>query len=123
MKHTLLIALLALAGFASLPAKAEVTGSIDSVTLATPENLSTPGKPCAKPGMGMGAGMGMGGGMGPASGMPPGMQGMMMGEGRACPKSACGCKMHADMSRRVEQLEKRVDALQMALEILTRQGK
>ncbi len=118
MKHTLMIALLALAGFSSLPAAAaEDTANIESVTLAAPENMSTPGKPCPKPGMGKGAGMG------PAAGMGPGMQGMMMGEGRACPKSSCGCKMHADMSRRVEQLEKRIDALQMTLEVLTRQGK
>ncbi len=111
MKHTLSIALLAMAGFTSLPAAAEVTGSIESVMIAAPDNLSAPGKPCNKTGMG------------PAAGMGAGMQGMMMGEGRACPKSACGCKMHADMSHRVEQLEKRIDALQMTLEVLTRQGK
>jgi len=46
---------------------------------------------------------------------------MMMGEGRACPKSSCDCKHHADMSERVQQLEKRIDALQMTLEVLVRQ--
>jgi len=115
MKQTLLIALLALAGFTALPA---VAADAPTPEAATPENLSAPGKPCNKPGMG---GMGMDGMPGMGAGMGAGMRGMMMGEGRACPKSSCDCKHHADMSERVQQLEKRIDALQMTLEVLVRQ--
>lgn len=121
MKQTALIALLALASFTALPVAAadapEAALAPEAAVAAAPENLSVPGKPCNKPcnkpGMG---GMGMGGmqGMG-------GMMGMMGGDGRACPKSSCDCKHHADMGERVQQLEKRLDALQMTLEMLVRQ--
>jgi len=120
MKQTVLIALLALAGFTALPAVADTAAPAPAaIAPATPDNLSAPGKPCIKPGMG---GMpGMGAGMG--AGMPPGMRGMMMGEGRPCPKSGTPCdyKHHTDMSARLEQLEKRLDALQLTLEVLVRQ--
>lgn len=108
MNKTLLIALFALAGFTTLPA----TAADPADTTPVPENLGAPSKPCAKPGMGMGAGIG------------PGMGGMkpMMGDGRACPKTPCNCPQHAALSARVEQLEKRIDALQMTVEILARQS-
>jgi len=120
MKQTALIALLALAGFTSLPvAAADAPAAPEAAVAAAPESLSAPGKPpCNKPGMGMGAGMGMGMGMG--AGMPGKM---MMGEGRPCPKpgTPCATKYDKGMSERMEQLEKRVDALQMAIELLVRQ--
>lgn len=103
MYKTLLIALFTLAGFTALPA----TAADPAATAPVPENLGAPGKPCAKSGMPMGMGMG-------------GMK--AMGEGRACPKSACDCPKHAALSERVEQLEKRIDALQMTLEVLARQS-
>lgn len=111
MKQTLLIALLTLAGFTALPVTAaDAPASVTEVSAApTPENLSAPSKPpCNKPGMGMGMGM-------------PGK--MMMGEGRPCPKagSPCANKFDKGTSERVEQLEKRLDALQMTLEVLVRQ--
>ncbi len=98
MNKTLLIALFALAGFTTLPA----TAADPADTTPVPENLGAPSKPCAKPGMG---------------GMKP-----MMGEGRACPKAPCNCPQHAALSARVEQLEKRIDALQMTVEMLARQS-
>lgn len=111
MKQTLLIALLTLAGFTALPAvAADAAAAPEAAKVVAPENLSAPGKPCVKPGMGK---MGMGG--------MKGMPGMMMGENRPCPTGSCDCKHHADMSARVEQLEKRLDALQMTLEVLARQ--
>jgi hypothetical protein len=114
MNKTLLIALLAMAGFTALPTLAaeSAASAPASLAAATPENLSAPGKPCHKPEMGMGmAGMqGMGA-----------MKGMMGGHNRACPKSSCDCPMHGDMSARMMQLEKRIDALQMTLEVLARQ--
>lgn len=114
MKQTLLIALLALAGFTTLPAvAADAAAAPEAAKAAAPENLSAPGKPCIKPGMG---GMGMGG-----MGGMKGMMGMMGGDGRPCPTGSGDCKLHKDMSARVEQLEKRVDALQMTLEVLARQ--
>lgn len=128
MKQTLLIALLALAGFSSLPAAADeapAASAPEATQAAAPDNLAAPGKPCPKPGMGMGPGPGMGMGMGPGMGPGPAMAGkpgmMMMGGGRACAKPGHGCKMHEEMSHRVEQLEKRIDALQMTIELLTRQ--
>ena len=113
MKQTLLIALLALAGFTALPATAEDASPAPAATqTAAAENLSAPGKPCDKPGMG---GMGMGGmGMGK-------MQGMMGGDVHACPTGSCGCKQLHDMSERIEQLEKRIDALQMSIQMLVNQ--
>lgn len=110
MKQTLLIALLALAGFTTLPAgaadapaaahDAHAAPAPEAAKPAAPENLSRPGKPCMVKG---------------------GMKGMMGGEGRPCPSGAGDCKLHKEMSARVEQLEKRLDALQMALEVLARQ--
>ncbi|MDO9225095.1 MAG: hypothetical protein Q8M09_02305 [Pseudomonadota bacterium] len=117
MKQTALIALLTLAAFTTLPATAADTPAAapEAATAATPQNLSAPSKPpCVKPGMGPGMGMGMGAGM-------PGK--MMMGEGRPCPKAGTPCanKYDKGMSERVEQLEKRLDALQMTVELLVRQ--
>lgn len=111
MKQTALIALLALAGFTTLPATAaDAPAAAPEVAAAVaPENLAAPSKPpCNKPGMGMGAGM-------------PGK--MMMGEGRPCPKAGTPCanKYDKGVSERVEQLEKRLDALQMTVELLVRQ--
>ena len=106
MKQTVLIALLALAGFTALPAAAADTAPApEAAKAAAPENLSAPGKPCPKPGMG-GA-----------------MQGMMMGRGHPCPTSGApfDCKYHSDMNARMEQLQKRLDALQMTVEMLVRQ--
>lgn len=100
MKQTVLIALLALAGFTTLPAGAADAPAAEAAKPAAPENLSSPGKPCMVKG---------------------GMKGMMGGEGRPCPSGAGDCKLHKEMSARVEQLEKRLDALQMALEVLARQ--
>jgi hypothetical protein len=120
MKQTALIALLALAGFTTLPVSAaETPATPEAATATMPENLSAPGKPpCNKPGMG--SGMGMGPGMGMGAGMPGKM---MMGEGRHCPKAGtpCASKHDKGMSERVEQLEKRLDALQMTIELLVRQ--
>lgn len=105
MKQTLSIALLALAGFIAPLAAAEEAPAAPAQASA-PDNLGTPGKkPCNKPGMGMGMGM----------------HGRMMGDGRACAKGRHDCPLHADMSKRVEQLEKRIDALQLTLEMLVRQ--
>ncbi|MDP2432170.1 MAG: hypothetical protein Q8O33_09075 [Pseudomonadota bacterium] len=113
MKRTILLALLTLAGFTTLPATAaDAPASVTEAAAApAPENLSAPSKPpCNKPGMGLGMGAGM-----------PGK--MMMGEGRPCPKAGTPCanKFDKGTSERVEQLEKRLDALQMTVELLVRQ--
>lgn len=114
MKQTALIALLALAGFTALPVSAaDVPAAPETTAVAAPENLSAPSKPpCNKPGMGPGMGMGMG---------MPGK--MMRGESRPCPKAGTPCATRGDkgLSERVEQLEKRLDALQMTVELLVRQ--
>lgn len=80
--------------------------------------MGTGGK-CNKSGMGPGAGMGMGpmgagkhcdrpGGMG--RGMGPNCH--RMGDGD------CGCPQGRDLSRRVEELEKRLDMMQMMMRLM-----
>jgi len=112
MKQTLLIVLLSLAGFAALPATAaDPAPAPEAAKMAAPDNLAAPGKPCPQHGM---------------PGMPgmAGMQGMMMGQGHPpcpAPGAHCDCKHHSEMDGRIEQLQKRLDALQMTVEMLVRE--
>ena len=103
MKQTILIALLALAGFTTLPAVADLVPAPApaAAKAAAPENLSAPGKPCPKHEMG---------------GMP------CLTMGHPCPPGGAhgDCKHHADLEARIEQLQKRIDALQMTVEMLVR---
>lgn len=104
-----LVAALVLAGGARAEDPAPAPDSSAPVQSETP--------PMATPGMGMGRGMGPGMGMGPMAGArcavrKPGM----MGANRPC------C-MHDDgvNAQRIEMLEKRLDMMQLMLEMLVRQ--
>jgi hypothetical protein len=96
----------------------------DEVPAAAPESVAAPqAAPDAMampmPGMGPGAMMrGMGGGMNKPC-PNPGM-GKMAGGKPNCQGKAGRCNMAGD-ERRVEALEKRIDALQMTVEMLVRQ--
>lgn len=107
MKRFALITLLSLAGFCTLPAlAADAPAPVKPATPpaaapATMDNLGSSGKPCKnREGMGMGM---------------MGMHGMKGGDGHPC--ASCDCKHHTEISERMRQLEKRVDALQMAIEM------
>jgi hypothetical protein len=119
MKQALLIAVLALAGFIAQPTLAQEAApeaAAPATLSATPMDSLGGGKPCAKSGIkeAMPAGKGM-----------QEMRGMMrMGDGPGrppCARMAYDCERHAAMKARVEQLEKRLDALQLTLEVLTRE--
>lgn len=116
MKTVLLIALLALAGVVHAADAPDAGKPLDN--LAPPaakapcDTAKPPMKPCDKPGMGPGMGMGMMGGM---------MGGMPRKDGPPCATGGgCDCPKHKAMSERVEQLEKRIDALQLAIEVMAR---
>jgi hypothetical protein len=120
MKQTLLIALLSLAGFAALPVYAADTAAPEAAPAAAaepasaPDDLAAPGPRCHQRGMGGMGGMGAMPGMG-------GMHGMMGGEGRHCPPGGGDCMHNKAMEARMEQLEKRIDALQLTIEMLVHQ--
>lgn len=85
--------------FAADPAPAAPAAPVPSAM----DNLGGKGKPCKNHEGG------------------PGM--MMMKGGQPCPNKmggGCDCKHHTEMSERMRQLEKRVDALQMALEAMAK---
>jgi hypothetical protein len=90
--------ILVLAGLLSAPAFA----ADPAPAPAALDNLGGKGKPCKN---------------------HEGGPGMMMKSGQPCPNKmggGCDCKHHAEMSERIRQLEKRVYALQMALEAMAK---
>ena len=94
--------ILALAGLLSAPVFAADPAPAAAPAPAAMDNLGGKGKPCKN---------------------QDGGPGMMMRGGQPCHNKmggGCDCKHHAEMSDRMRQLEKRVDALQMALEAMAK---